>query len=274
MLRAIVAAIKPAAAQNCVIDFATLLAQKHHLQIDAYSVIDESRIAAAQPVPIGGSAFKVHRDEQLLATARQYAAEQLAALATAATTLGIESKTQVVEGAIETALANAAQRCDLLVCGHTTGGDASERSLLYSILKHSPRPAIVVPQAEFAWGPNVLIAYDGSIQAARALASFAASGLAEGRNIYLASFDAGTGEAQTRADAAQAFLQRHGISCNVQIGKLTKDAGSQILDAAKQISAGLVVMGSFGRNAIREFFIGSVTRSMLSELPVPVYLDH
>jgi nucleotide-binding universal stress UspA family protein len=274
MFRAIIAAVKPAASQKFVVDFTTTLAQKHRMQIDAYSVIDEGRIAGAQPVPIGGSAFKAHRDEQFLATARQYAAEQLSAFATASSALGIECQTQMVEGAIEKVLSAAAQRCDLLVCGHTTGGDASEQSLLYSILKHSPRPAIVVPQAEFAWSPNVLIAYDGSVQAARVLASFVASGLAEGRKIHLASFDAGTGEAQARAETAQAFLHRHGISCDVHVGKLTKDAGSQVLDAARQISAGLVVMGSFGRSAIREFFIGSVTRSMLSELSMPVFLDH
>jgi len=78
-----------------------------------------------------------------------------------------------------------------------------------------------------------------------------------------------------RAATAQTFLHRHGIASDVRIAPLARHVGNQILDEAERVSAGLVVMGAFGQSAVREFFLGSVTRSMLDVLlPVPVFLDH
>jgi nucleotide-binding universal stress UspA family protein len=34
------------------------------------------------------------------------------------------------------------------------------------------------------------------------------------------------------------------------------------------------VMGAYGQPALREFFLGSVTRRMLTECPVPLFLFH
>ena len=274
MFRAILAAVKPGPSQDFVIDFASSLAEQHQLEIDACAVIDLAQLAPVEPVPLGGGAFKSQRDEQVVATARQHASAVMSRAEAAFRARGVKCSAQVREGDTATVLADAVQRCDLLVCGHTRGGDATEQSLLHSILKHSPRPAIIVPQAEFSTGRAVLVAYDGSAQAARALASFAESGLAKGRAVHIASFDNGSGVAKVHAETAQAFLHRHGIAGEVRIGTLTKDAGSLILDEALHMSAGLIVMGAFGRSAVREFFFGSVSHSILGVLPVPVFLDH
>jgi len=274
VFRTILAAVRPAIPCEFVIDFAISLAEQHHLAIDACSVIDLNRLAPAEPIPLGGGAFKTERDEQVTASARQKAVEMMSRVEAASRTRGVECRAQVREGDTVTILAGAVQRCDLLVCGHARGGDATEKALLHSILKHCPRPAIVVPQPEFQVGPNVLVAFDGSAQAARALASFAESGLASGRNVHIVSFDDGSGAAEVNAEMAQTFLHRHEISSDVRIGPLSKDAGSQILDAVERLSAGLIVMGAFGRSATREYFLGSVTRSILGVLPAPVFLDH
>ncbi len=274
MFRALLAAVKPESSPDFVVDYAIALAAQHKLEVDSCSVIDLARLAPAEPTPLGGSAFKSERDELIVAAARQQAAEAMSRTGAASRTQGVKCSTEVREGETATVLAAAVQRCDLLVCGHTRGGDASQRSLLHSILKHSPRPAIIVPQADVSASRAVLVAYDGSAQAARALASFAESGLAQGCTVHIASFDDGSGMAKVHADTAKAFLIRHGISSELQIGMLTKDAGKLILDEAQHVSAGLIVMGAFGQSAVREFFFGSASRTILGVLPVPVFLDH
>jgi nucleotide-binding universal stress UspA family protein len=256
-----------------VIDFATSLAERYHLAIDGCAIIDVDRLAPPEPVPMGASAFKVELDAQAIATARQRAAETMTRLQSAAQQRGVPCATAVPEGDIPALLNSAVQRCDVLLCGHTAGGDAGERSLLHAILKQSPRPAIVVPQRPVP-GEGVLVAYDGSAQAARALAAFASSGLAAGRTLRVVSWDDGTGTAARQAETARVFLERHGIACDTATGRLTKPAGEEILDEAARVSAGLIVMGAMGRSAVREFFFGSATRSMLEALPVPVFLDH
>jgi nucleotide-binding universal stress UspA family protein len=47
-----------------------------------------------------------------------------------------------------------------------------------------------------------------------------------------------------------------------------------ILAQARQLNAGLVVMGAYGQPTIREFFLGSVTRSLLQSSPLPLFLYH
>jgi nucleotide-binding universal stress UspA family protein len=274
MFRALLAAVKPETCPDFVVDYAIALAAQHKLEMDSCSVIDLARLAPAEPVPLGGSAFKSERDEQIVASARQHAAEAMSRIGAASRAQGVTCFAEVKEGDTATVLAAAVQRCDLLVCGHTRGGDATEQSLLHSILKHAPRPAIIVPQADVSAGSAVLVAYDGSAQAARALASFADSGLAQGRAVHIASFDDGSGIARVHAETAKAFLRRHGVPSEIQIGMLAKDAGRLILDEAQHVSAGLIVMGAFGQSAVREFFFGSASRTILAVLPVPVFLDH
>ena len=51
-------------------------------------------------------------------------------------------------------------------------------------------------------------------------------------------------------------------------------AADVILDQVQQLDAGLLVMGAYGQPVLREFFLGSVTRKVLEECPVPLFLYH
>jgi nucleotide-binding universal stress UspA family protein len=47
-----------------------------------------------------------------------------------------------------------------------------------------------------------------------------------------------------------------------------------ILEKVRRRGAGLLVMGAYGQPVLREFFVGSVTRTALGECPVPLFLYH
>ena len=47
-----------------------------------------------------------------------------------------------------------------------------------------------------------------------------------------------------------------------------------ILETVRMVDAGLLVMGAYGQPVLREFFLGSATRTMLEKSPVPVFLYH
>jgi nucleotide-binding universal stress UspA family protein len=47
-----------------------------------------------------------------------------------------------------------------------------------------------------------------------------------------------------------------------------------ILEQASQFGARLLVMGAYGHSTLREFFLGSVTRTVLKESTIPVFLYH
>jgi nucleotide-binding universal stress UspA family protein len=159
----------------------------------------------------------------------------------------------------------------LLIVGHSSGDPTGDEMLLFQILKSSPRPAIVFPKRRVT-GESVLVAYDGSVQAARTMASFVHSGLGEGRSVHVVACHSLRAEASALCEIAERFLGRHGFQSEPHVSD--GSPGEAILSLAERISAGLIVMGAFGRASVAEFFFGSTTRSILRELPLPVFVDH
>jgi nucleotide-binding universal stress UspA family protein len=273
MIRSLLLALKPSERQNGLIEFVNNLASQHQLLVDGLAVVDAERLTSPEPVPLGGGAFKVDRDQRRLELARSQSFKLTEALQTSCSAKGVTCNAQVCDGDTVSMLTRAAQVADLLVCGHTPGGDASERSLLVSILKHCPRPAIIVPHTTCA-GTSTLIAYDGSYQAGRAMASFVAAGLAQGQPVHVLTLHEDPLRAEALAGLARDFLHRHGITPEIHAMVLHGDPGAQILKVAEQVHAGLLVMGAFGLSSVREFFFGSATATILRTLPLPVFIDH
>jgi nucleotide-binding universal stress UspA family protein len=80
--------------------------------------------------------------------------------------------------------------------------------------------------------------------------------------------------AARHADRAVEFLRSHEINvCPRPLASAAPPA-EVILEQARQLGARLLVMGAYGQPAIREFFFGSVTRTVLKESPVPLFLYH
>jgi len=273
MIRAALVALKPQESQPGFVESAADLAAQYGWELVGVSVIDADRLAPAEAVPLGASAAKVHRDRERIAVARQAAIQVTSVLEKACREQSVRCTVHVRDGDVVQVLAAETPATDVLICGHTAGRDTSQQSLLHSILKQNVRPALVIPASKSP-GSAVLVAYDGSAQAARALASFAVSGLADKRAVHVISVHQDLSEAAALARCAATFLERHGISAEPHGMQLTRDIAQQILDEASRISAGLIVLGAFGKSIVSEFFFGSVTRSILSSLPVPVFMDH
>ncbi|MFO0902263.1 MAG: universal stress protein [Pirellulales bacterium] len=274
MSKSLLLALKPDPHQESLVAYAVALARRQGLAVDARSVIDLRRLAPAEAVPMGAAAYKADRDELRLAEARRHAAELIQQVAATAALQQVECQAEVREGDTVEVLAGAVRRCDFLLCGHTPGGDASERSLLYAFLRQSARPALIVPRGAVADGGSTLVAYDGSAQAARALASFVHSGLGVGRPVHVTTFSDDLERASDELREAEVFLTRHGLACTATVQPLVASPLQLILEEAQRVAARLLVMGSFGRSVVQEFFLGSVTRSILEQLPLPVFLDH
>ena len=55
---------------------------------------------------------------------------------------------------------------------------------------------------------------------------------------------------------------------------MNEAVGEAILDQARQLDAQLLVMGAYGQPTLREFFLGSVTRTALRKSTIPLFLYH
>ena len=265
MFRSALVALKPDRAGS-VVPYAVELAKAHALKLRGLAVVDVVRLHTNEAVPLGASLYKSDRDAQHLEIARQLAKTVALQFEDACRSARVPFSVEVVDGDTAGALARAALCDDVLICGHTPGGVASERSLLQSILKHNARPTLVVPR-DPAGGANVLLAYDGSFQAARALASLVNSGLLTNRSLQVITLHEEFATAATRSVSAMSFLSHHEIKADSHAEILDREPAAHLMDAARRYDAGLIVMGAFGRNSVLEFVFGSTTQTMLELLP-------
>jgi nucleotide-binding universal stress UspA family protein len=178
-------------------------------------------------------------------------------------------------------LLGEAQRHDMVVLDRVVSLEPGcegglGHALNLRVVKDSPRPVVIAPRTPSEMkNSRVVVAYDGSLQAARALYAAVASVLrAEGVKVHVVSVAPNREEAARAANQSIAFLRLHQIDALSNPIESSRPPAEVILEQNRLLDAGLVVMGAFGKPVLREFFLGSVTRSILKESPVPVFLFH
>ncbi|MFI4994818.1 MAG: universal stress protein [Hyphomicrobiales bacterium] len=144
-----------------------------------------------------------------------------------------------------------------------------------SIVFGSGRPVLVVPyiQTRPASFKSVLVAWDGSVPAARALGD-ALPLLARADRVELLRVDGKTlkhhdehGLAVTR------HLARHGIDATYKRTTSAGDFGNTLLSHAADTGADFLVMGAYGHSRLREAVFGGTTRTLLESMTIPVLMS-
>ena len=191
---------------------------------------------------------------------------------------GVSSKLLEDIGSPSEQIITEAQRYDLIVLGTKSffhfETSTQECETLDRLLHTTPRPVVTVP-SDYRAGNGVLIAYDGSLQAARALHAFAASGLSAIGDVHVyCVHNTSAVEAGKIVDRAIEYLRFHQIEAHPHPVVGENKASDEILQAADQFGVELIVMGSYGRNRLAEFLVGSVTRSVLEKSGIPLFLYH
>lgn len=75
------------------------------------------------------------------------------------------------------------------------------------------------------------------------------------------------------ADAAR-YLSRHGIHAESHERERNGSIAFTIEECARELEAGLIVMGLFGHSRLRELLLGGVSRDMLDRSQIPLLLAH
>ena len=184
-------------------------------------------------------------------------------------------------GAAMAAAVAHARSADLAVLGKP-GGDEDggfARRLAEQVLLGSGGPVLFVPRATVVTTPgsNVLVAWDGGREAARAVRD-ALPLLAAAQRVTV--FSASEGE-QSGDDMAQshkrldAWLASHAIRAQFKRTEGSGgDAAERVLSQASDVGADLVVMGGYAHPRARQYVLGGATRTMFEAMTVPVLMSH
>jgi nucleotide-binding universal stress UspA family protein len=277
MLQSILVGLDGSAYSAAAVELGIRWAQHTGAVLVGLGIIDAPTICKPQPVPLGASAYKVHHDATLLADASHKVAQLLADCAQRCAEAGVTCQILQDTGLPAAHILLEAQHYDLIMLGqhtffHFETQDTPDDTLAV-VVKQSPCPVVAVP-ATLPEGRAVLIAYDGSPHATRALHMFQALGLASAYDVHVVCVDAHKEKAHLCVERAVTFLQGHNVVAQAHALATSESPAHALLQYVHQVQAGLLVMGSSGRSPLREFFGGSVTRTMLRDSPVPLFLYH
>ena len=207
-----------------------------------------------------------------------------------ARTAGVPSfEKRLLDDEAGAALVLAARYADLAVLGQhdpAAPGAPPGGDLAAWVLLACARPLLVVPYTprEFAIGRRILVGWNGSPQAVRALDA-ALPFLRRADSVIVASFGRATESAaesaaelaaESAADSAwlPPYLKRQGVDADIVHGAAGLDVGEGLLSMAAERGADMLVMGGYGHTRVRELLLGGATRTVLRAMTVPVLLAH
>ncbi|WP_033920071.1 universal stress protein [Sphingomonas sp. 37zxx] len=146
--------------------------------------------------------------------------------------------------------------------------------LVGDVLIKTRKPIVAVPAStkKFDAFGSALVAWDGSAQSEAALQA-AVPLLQHARMVTILEID--DGSLKLPAIDAATYLSRHDIKSMIRREtSLTDVASTTILQAITETGAAYLVMGGFGHSRFLQATFGGVTRRMLKECPVPLFLAH
>ncbi len=171
-----------------------------------------------------------------------------------------------------------ARRFDLAIVGQAEPETSSvDEIIAETTLFESGRPMIMVPYIQKA--PlkldNVMVCWDGSRQAARAIGDAMPLLAKAGRvEIVIITNERGKQDEIEGADMGQ-HLARHGLKIDVhRIAGGNIDVADALLSHAADSSADFMVMGGYGHSRWREFVLGGVTHSIFRSMTIPALMSH
>lgn len=157
------------------------------------------------------------------------------------------------------------------------GSDNLPVELPEQLLMHSGSPALIVPYAGTfdGMGKKVLLAWNGSAEAARAVRDALPLLCAAEEVIVVALSDHAAVESDTPFLSIIDRLQAYGVNCRCEAFNPGDSHTMDILlSTAADEDCDLIVMGAFGHYGFPKFHRGEGTRYMLQHITVPVFMAH
>ena len=148
-------------------------------------------------------------------------------------------------------------------------------SVLQATLFGAGRPLLILPPGgATGFGQTIAIAWNGSTEAARAVAG-ALPFLDGARTVHLLTAETWRTQADVALDLA-GYLEWRAIACERRTVTSGEDeaVGAALLRTATEVGADLMVMGGYGRTRFSELVLGGVTRHVLAAAELPILASH
>ena len=188
---------------------------------------------------------------------------------------------RVIDGEANYSISIQARFSDLVVLGRA---NLEEEAPLVQpdfpefVLMNAGRPVLIIPPdyEKESVGSKVLVAWNATSEARRAVTDSIPL-LKRADVVEVAMFNIDV-EPEMRDQNAisdfATFLSRHGVNAHMLEPQQARHVGQALLSLAEKRGSDLLVLGGYGHTRFRQFLLGGVTRTILTDTKVPVLMSH
>jgi nucleotide-binding universal stress UspA family protein len=178
------------------------------------------------------------------------------------------------KGSISDAIVRRGRVSDMVVLPRPQQPSPAPEPLEAALLK-TGRPVLVVPPtAQSCIASHVVIGWNGSDEAARAVGA-AISCLRAAEAVTVVTGRKSAEQKRPNAQDLVDYLAWHGVQAAAKVfDSHAKSAGEGLLNAARELKCDLIVLGGYSHSRAREVMVGGVTRYMLAEADLPIFMAH
>ena len=260
---------------QAAIEYACQLAGSYNATITGVAIIDQPGIQfSSGPVPIGGAHYDIQTEDQMLEETEKKANTILDDFSRICADRNINAILHADTGSPVSELIEESKFHDFIVIGKQTAFEFNANETyetLQRVLRNGLIPVLAVPDSVRDI-QKVLVAYDNSIPASKAVHMFLLLGIWNACDITLLTVNDDAETAQTLLDTLGEFFESYGIKPDIATRSGHPDTTIKSYIAENDID--MLVMGAYGRKSVREFFVGSVTQHLIQETTIPLFLYH
>ncbi len=244
------------------------------------AVVDTPGIeSSALGAGIGAYEYARRAREQKLSDAHEHAIAFLRDFEQKCTKAGIPFELAYHDAVPFQAIVDEARCADLIMIGLRTFFHFETQDEPGDTLRHLMEvgvcPVLAYPE-HYDSPRNAVIAYDGSLQAARAMKAFVHLTSLSPDAARITLLHAGEGveeDEHVQLEAACKYIQGYGFE--VDVVRRQGQASKVISEVAEEKSPSIVVMGAYGRRGIiKNLFFGSTAGSLIQSERFPLFVYH
>ncbi len=189
---------------------------------------------------------------------------------------GVPFGLEIREGVVSHEIVKSAEDCDLISMGklgiHAAWRDVFLGTNVEFVVRQTHKPVLISP-SEYKPFTRMLIAYDGSIFADKALRSGAEIAVAMKLPVTVVCVADKKDAALEPLSKAKTFLESYQLTVNT-VAKEGTDHAKGILELCNDEDEkyDILVMGAYGHSKIREMILGSTTVRVMRSTHCPILL--
>ena len=267
MIRRILTPLDPSPYSETALKYSCYIAHRQHAEITGMVILDipgiEKSIGAVAP---GALYWAEKLEKSRVAEAQKRIEQLLQKFEKTCQKEGVTCHKAEDQGSPSERIVWESLFYDLVVMGLRTHFqfETSDKpgKTLDKVLSQTITPVLAVPEHYYEIR-NVLIAFDGSLPAARALQRFAHLAIPYDFNFTLLYAGDDKDTAMVYLNKAEEYLKAYSQN-NVQ----KEWTNRSIIDAMREEyldKSDLIVLGAHSRSALADFFVGSVTKYLINE---------